>query len=249
MSNTTDRSPGWTSRKPPAAGSLNQARRTLLVCGIAASLLYGVMIWAIRFTGYSPISQTVSELSAWGVSTRTVWMVLGALYDALMIAFAWGVWASAGGKRSLRVAGGLLLAYALLGVAWPFASMHRREVLAAGGATLADTGHLVLAAVTVALMLAAMVFGAAAFGLRFRLYSIATIAILLTFGALTSSDKSRVEANLPTPWVGLWERINIVVFLLWVVVVAIALLRTQTEDRQGGPAATHDSGASARLPA
>jgi hypothetical protein len=38
-------------------------------------------------------------------------------------------------------------------------------------------------------------------------------------------DGPRIAANLPTPWVGLWERINIGVFLLWVVVLAIALLR------------------------
>jgi hypothetical protein len=34
-----------------------------------------------------------------------------------------------------------------------------------------------------------------------------------------------VQANLPTPLVGLWERINISVFLVWVVVLAIVLLR------------------------
>jgi hypothetical protein len=184
------------------------------------------MMLIIRYAGYSPMSQTVSELSAWGVSTRPLWMVLGSLYDALMIAFALGIWASAGGRRSLRIVGGLLLAYGLLGLAWPFASMHQREVLAAGGGTLADTGHLVLGGITVALMLAAMAFGAAAFGMRFRIYSIVTIVILLAFGALTTADASRVAANLPTPWVGLWERINIGVFLLWVVVLAIALMRS-----------------------
>jgi hypothetical protein len=54
-------------------------------------------------------------------------------------------------------------------VAWPFASLYQREVLAAGGGTLADTGHLVLSMVTVVLMFAAMAFGAAAFGLQFHL--------------------------------------------------------------------------------
>jgi hypothetical protein len=34
-------------------------------------------------------------------------------------------------------------------------------------------------------------------------------------------------ANLPTPLIGVWERINIGVFLLWVVMLAIALLRVQ----------------------
>ena len=31
--------------------------------------------------------------------------------------------------------------------------------------------------------------------------------------------------NLPTPWIGLWERINIIVFLMWVVVLATVLWR------------------------
>jgi hypothetical protein len=35
--------------------------------------------------------------------------------------------------------GGLILAYASLGLLWPFAAMHQREVLAAGGGTLSDT--------------------------------------------------------------------------------------------------------------
>jgi hypothetical protein len=179
--------------------------QTLLICGIASSLLYGAMIWLIRYPAYSPISQTVSELSAWGISTRPLWIVLGSLYELLMIAFALGVWASAGERRSLRTAGGLLLAYGMLGVAWPFASMHQRQVLAAGGETLADTAHLVLVAVMVVLMFAAMAFGAAAFGGWFRIYSIVTIVILLAFGALTSANASRVAANLPTPWVGLWS--------------------------------------------
>ena len=80
---------------------------------------------------------------------------------------------------------------------------------------------------TVALMFAAVAFGAAAFGLWFGLYSIATIVILLAFGGLTTSNAARIAADLPTPWVGLWERINICVFLLWVVVLAIVLLRQQ----------------------
>ena len=225
MSHTIDRSPLGAPGEISAKGSLWRVRNVLLACGIASSLLYGAAIWVIRYDGYSPISQTVSELSAWGVSTRPLWMVLGSLYDALMIAFALGVWASAGGKRTRRITAGLLLAYGLLGLAWPFASMHQRQVLADGGGTLADTGHLVLAGVTVALMFAAMAFGAAAFGMRFRLYSIATIVILLAFGALTSSNGSRLASNLPTPWVGVWERISIAGFLLWVVVLAIVLLR------------------------
>ena len=152
-------------------------------------------------------------------------MVPGAIYTLLVIAFGWGVWKSAGGIRPLRIAGGLILAYGSLGVLWPFAPMHLRETLAAGGGTLSDTMHLVLASATVLLMLLAIGAAAAAFGTRFRLYSLATLAILAAFGAMTFLDAPGIAANLPTPWIGVWERINVGAFLLWVVVLAVTLLR------------------------
>ena len=114
-----------------------------------------------------------------------------------------------------------MVVYGVISLAWPFAPMHLRGE----GFTLTDTIHIVLAVVTVLLMLLAIGFGTAAFGKRFRLYSIATLVILVTFGALSFLDGPRVAANLPTPWVGVWERINIGVFLLWIVVLALALLR------------------------
>ena len=70
-----------------------------------------------------------------------------------------------------------------------------------------------------------------AFGRPFRLYSIVTLVILATFGALTFRDAPGIAANLPTPWIGVWERINLGVFLLWVVVLAIALLRVEDTAR------------------
>ena len=211
-------------------------RKALLVCGILSSLLYGAMIGAIGSEGYSRISQTPSELTAIGAPTRSLWMQLGAVYTVLVTAFGWGVWKSAGRDRALRIVGGLLVAYGSLGLLWPFAPMHQREVLAAGGGTLSDTMHVVLASATVLLMFVAMGVAARAFGKRFRLYSIASIVVLVAFGALTFWDAPRVQANLPTPWIGLWERINISVFLLWVVVLATVLLRGGT-GRSGQPGA------------
>ena len=119
--------------------------------------------------------------------------------------------------------GGLLIAYGAIGLA-PWPPMHQREALAAGGGTLTDTLHIVWSMVTVLLMMLAIGFGAAAFGKRFRLYSIATIVILVAFGALTGSEGSRIAANLTTPGIGIWERINIGVYMLWVVVLAVVLL-------------------------
>jgi hypothetical protein len=136
------------------------------------------------------------------------------VYTFLTIAFGWGIWQSAGGSRPLRVAGAMILFSGFLGFVWPFGPMHQRAVLAAGGATFSDTLHLILSAVTVPLFLPTMGFGAAAFGKRFRVYSIATLVIGLVFGVLTGVAAPRLQANLPTPWMGVWERINIGVYLV-----------------------------------
>jgi hypothetical protein len=62
-------------------------RKVLIACGILSSLLYGTMITAIRYNGYSPISRAPSELTAIGALTRPLWMSLGTVYDVLVVAF------------------------------------------------------------------------------------------------------------------------------------------------------------------
>ncbi len=211
-------------------------RRVLLVCGILSSLLYlAVNIFVpMQGAGYNCASQVVSELSATDAPTRPLWLWLCTPYTPLVFAFALGVWKSAGQNRPLRIAGGLLIAYGALGFLWPFAPMHLRETLAAGGETFSDTMHIALGVVTEILYLLALGFAAAALGKRFRLYSTATFVVLFVFGVLTFLDAPGVAKNQPTPLIGVWERINIGVFLLWVVVLAVALLRTQGDKPQEG---------------
>jgi hypothetical protein len=198
-------------------------QRVALVSGIASSLLYAAMnaFIPMLWQGYSCASQTVSELSAIGAPTRPLWVALGIVYTLLLTVCGWGVWTAARGNRPLRVTGGVMVAYGIISLGWPFASMHLRGT----AFTLTDTMHIVLATVTVLLMLLMMGFGAAAFGKRFRLYSIVTMVVLVAFGALTAKEAPRVAADLATPWVGVWERINIGGYLLWVVVLAITALR------------------------
>ena len=204
-------------------------RKSLLICGILSSLLYVAMNLVIPmwYEGYCSLSQTVSELSAIDAPTRMLWVIPGFLYTLLVAAFGWGVWQSAVGNRPLRIVGILLFIYGVIGIGWAFAPMHQREVIAAGGGTLSDTMHITYSMFSVAMMMGAIGFGTVAFGKRFRLYSIATIIILLFFGYLTSVDAPRLEKNLLTPWLGLWERILIGVFLLWVVVLAMKVLPLQ----------------------
>jgi hypothetical protein len=199
----------------------------LLASGIASSLLYVVMdiVCALRYEGYAYRAQTISELSAVGAPTRNLWVAMSVPYALLVLAFAIGVIASAKERRSLRAAGALLAIFGILAlVAWPFAPMHQRDVLAAGGGTAADTMHLVLSAVDVALVLMIIVLAAYAIGGRFRAYSIATIAALLVFGALTGTEAPRVADNLSTPWVGVTERVSVFAFLLWFAILGSVLM-------------------------
>ena len=196
-------------------------RNVLLSCGILSSLVY---VWmdihaAASYEGYSPVSQTVSELSAIGAPTRAMWVWAGLIYALLVVAFGIGVRAAAGENRALRAVGSLLIADGVISPFWP--PMHARGA----GFTSTDMAHIVFAIVTVLLMTLAIGVSATALGRRFRVYSIATLVALLAFGAWTGVDSPRIAANLSTPWVGVRERIDIAMFLIWIVALAIALLR------------------------
>jgi hypothetical protein len=209
-------------------------RDAWLACGVLSSLLYVAMnvIVAAQWSAYSSASQTVSELSAVGAPTRPLWVALGILYTLLVTAFGWGVRMAAGGERRLRAAGLLIAIYGALGILWVFAPMHLRETLAAGGGDLRDTIHIALGAATEVLYLLALGLAASALGRAFRVYSIATFVVLFVCGALTFRDAPHIGANEPTPFIGVWERVNIGVFLLWVIVLATALLaRVRSKDQ------------------
>jgi hypothetical protein len=206
-------------------------RKVLLGCGIASSLLYVAVtiLGAMQWQGYSWTSQSISELFALDAPSRSLVATAFLAYGVLVIAFGWGVWMAAGANRALRIAGGLLIGYGVVGVPGPlFFSMHTMVRGAPGGAQR-DILHIILTAVLVLLILLSIGFGAAAFGKGFRLYSIGTLTLVVVFGALAGVQGGRMAANQPTPGMGIEERINIFGFLLWVVVLAIALLRAQTE--------------------
>jgi hypothetical protein len=203
-------------------------RKVLLVCGILAPLLYVAtdIIAAMLYVGYSYTDQAVSELSAIGAPTQPLWIAMTFLFNPLLIAFGIGIWRVAGRKRSLSITGILLAIWGVVGFVWLFFPMNMRGAI--GSAS--DTGHLILSGVTVLLIMLFLGFGSGARGKWFRLYSMLTMLAVLVFGALVGLQAPRVAAQLPTPWMGVMERVCVYSPMIWVMVLAVCLLREVNQE-------------------
>jgi len=199
----------------------------LLSCGILSSAIYVIadisagLVWS----DYNYTNQTVSELFAIGAPSRTVVVPFFILYALLIYLFGFGIWLSHRTNRSLRIASILIIGKEVLGLFGTlFAPIHLRGMQG----TISDTLHGIITAVGVLLfMFPAMIFGAAAFGKKFRIYSIITMITFLVFGTLTGLQGQALAENLPTPFMGIWERINIYGYMLWIIVLSIVLLRNK----------------------
>jgi len=198
---------------------------------MVSSVLYVVsdVIGALRYPGYSYADQEFSELTAQGSPVRPLMIALNEIpYTLLVGAFAVGVWTSAPPKRAGRITAAMLIGYAAFGMAGGVVfPMKPREALAAGEATLRNAMHIPATMVMSLFILLAMGFGSTLLGKRLRYYSYGTIAILVVFGVLAGMQAGQMQANEPTPWMGIEERINIYATMLWVAVLAIGLLRAQ----------------------
>jgi hypothetical protein len=207
----------------------------LLICGVIAPLLYIVTdtVAGILYPDYNFIDQAISELLAINAPTSDFVFPLFTLYDILLIAFAFGVWLSAGKNRSLRVTALLMVGNAVTGLMlWNIFPMHMRGVEAA----FTDTMHIILSGIGVIFILLAVIFGSYALGKWFRLFSIVTILVFLASSILVFALSPSVAqflgktVDMP-PLTGISERISTYVYLLWQVVLAIALLKSEKKLR------------------
>lgn len=218
----------------PARGRV--LRKTLLACGVLSSLLYAAtdVLGGLRYEGYSFYSQAISELMAVGAPSEGFVDPLFIAYGVLALAFGLGVLEEGLGRsRALLVTGALLAGYAALGFTGPtLFEMHPRGAREIGG----DAPHIVLTGVLVLLTLLAVAAGAFALGTRFRVYSFATLLLMIALGVLAAPYGARLAAGQPTPGLGVVERIEVYASLLWVAVLGIALLRRPPLRGAPGPA-------------
>jgi hypothetical protein len=189
----------------------------------------------MSLNGYSYVNQAVSELLAIGIPTRPWMLALFSVYNVLVLLFAEGVRRAADGKRGLKLASIALVVYAVVGeVTQVFSPMNPRGSVA----TATDFGHMILTAVEVLSIVAFMAFASGAAGKGFRFYSILTIVALMAAGIAVGAQAGQMTAAAAsTPWAGILERVNIYGTMLWVLALAVTLLRARAGAAPSRPAA------------
>jgi hypothetical protein len=195
-------------------------KKFLLSCGIFSSLLYMAMniFVPVYFKGYDWVSQSISELSAIDAPTRSLWVILAMAYILLFVLFGWGIIRSFADNWSLSIMGWVIFLYAIVNFFWPPMHLRGQE------RTFTDILHIVWTIIAVLLFMLIMGFGAIGLGIRFRIYTIFTFIVFIVFGSLSAIEAPAFAQDLPTPFLGVWERINIGAFMLWVIVLSAVLL-------------------------
>jgi hypothetical protein len=141
---------------------------------------------------------------------------------------------SARGDRALRISAVLLVALALTALPglWLFPMKLR-------GTTAVEEGvpHAAVVSVLLMIIVASIHFGASALGRWFRVYSLATMVAILVLAAVVGVEATALASGRPTPWIGLAERADVGLFLLWGSFLAVALLRARRRGTTGSAVA------------
>jgi hypothetical protein len=199
-------------------------RVILLLCGLASSLLYLAAIDLLAPMAHPEYHsyryQMVSELFAAEAPTRALLGPPMMFYNVLVLAFAAGVWMSAKGSRTIRLIAVALATYGMISTTGFFVAP--MDVRGSGGVTERDVRHILATAIQGIALVSALVLGGFVLGSRFRAYSFATLGICVVFGVLAGLSAAQ-EAS---PWLGTAERVSIYAWMIWVGVLALALLRS-----------------------
>ena len=199
----------------------------MLTCGILAALIQVAtdILAGVLYPGYSFISQAIREQSALGAPTRALLLPFAPIYGALQIAFGLGIWLLSSSQRlALSIIGVLQVIIGIVAFAWMPFPMHMRGE----ETTFTDTMHNTFAGVQTLFILASLGFGTIVDGeKRFGYYSLGTLMTLLAAGSLSFMVASQLVSQEIGNWFGALERITVHGYMLWVIVLALVLLREQ----------------------
>ena len=213
------------------------ATKLLLVAGAGAVLVYAIgdVLSGLLYDGYSWADQAIGELSAIGSPVRPLMVSIILTHNVLLLLFGIGMLRVAD-RRSLRWIG-ILLVVCFVVVGLP---THTIWAMSSRGLQTGfnDTMHITSSMVFSVLVVAMMALSAAAYRGLFRVYSLATIVVVVAFGAASGVAMSGLEQD-DTPWAGTFERINAYSYFAWLVILAMMVIRHEV----GASSASPESGA------
>jgi hypothetical protein len=209
---------------------MEKIKKWFVICGILSTVIYIAtdIVATLGYQNYSYVSQCFSELQAVDAPTRPFVVIFMSIYNLSILLFSIGLMLTDKRKRAL-VAGLMLIGYAFSGeITTLFYPMHMRGV----EGNLSDTMHANLTFVFVFFTLLFMGFAATLYEKKFLLYTVFTVLLLILFGSLAGMDGSLMAENLPTPWLGIKERINIYASLLWILIFASKIFLLYRKPKQ-----------------
>ena len=211
----------------------------LLRCGVAAPVIYllTVLLGGAITPGYSHVRQVIGALTAPGAPHRQLLELCFLAYNVATLLFAfgllWRLWVCR--RRNLTVGALLLAGVAICGIVMFFTPTDAPE----GPATLQGQLSIVLdAARSLLIFLSPLVMG-----LGFRgvprmgpLWGYSVVSAVLTgMAGLMAAAGSAARS----PLVGVYDRVAMGVFLLWMLVLALVLARVEPQP-QPQPAPPQD---------
>jgi len=201
-------------------------RKTLICCGVVAPVLYVItaIVGAALRNDYSHIVNAISELISNGAPNKAILDVVFNIYNALLLAFAIGGYiVLKNSHRLCRIVMGIFIAMQIISFSWGFFPMDPLGT----EATFAGTMHNTLGGIVAF----ATIFMPLLMGLGLRRvdgfksyvnYSFITSAIIFVSG-LTGV----ILAGQGIQLFGLFERITIGSYEVWIFVTALKLLKTE----------------------
>jgi len=197
-----------------------EVARFVLILGIIAPLIFSIteIVTGVVTKNYNFISQSISELSAVGASTRPYVVSLNIIGYLFVMIFGLGVWYFAEQNWALNVVAILFILHAVFGLVWLFFPMHVGES--------PSTINVVFGALTVMSLTLAIFFGAVAFSGWFRVLSITIIIIFVLAAIIGLWIAPRFMAN-SKPTIGVQERTMSYIIYLWMVALVAVLIQTK----------------------
>jgi hypothetical protein len=203
-------------------GDIHKMKKTLMLCGIAAAILYPgtVILGGLLRPGYSHISMAISELVADGAPNRSLLSSLFLLYNLLVCAFGVGLFVNVNSQTHGRVSG-MIGSIALIAVGAAGVLMELAFPQEPGGTATTFSGlmHFVMAGIAsfgtmIAILMMAFWFKNDPELKGYFAYSLTSVAIVFVSGGMTAAAMANHSL-----FFGLIERITIFTFILWMFMI------------------------------